>query len=320
MSISTKELICKSYQVYNDGLTGSMKEKLEMIASQFETVESFLKANKQDFEKLVFKVGRKKFKLTNDDFNKLESLRNSGLLDGSLSNRDNYIDILINQFISRQEVMIEKMTLNSLNVNPILVGALNLNNELDLIRFYVYQAVSRSMVTSVGYLVQNLLLYSGDSISDGKFSSLGNSTKWDLVIERKRRKKVFIEVKSGTNDLNKSQVLHFEKEIYSIEELGYRAYIGETYGKRMDNTITHGLYKQYLPDWGKRTLIGKELWEFVSGEKEYHLHLIKSLFKSSEKLLSDQTFIDKIEKKIESLILEFQRQNESFDKYLSSLW
>ena len=76
----------------------------------------------------------------------------------------------------------------------------------------------------------------------------------------------------------------------------------------------------YLPKWEKRTLIGKELWEFVSGKKNYHDKLVDILFKTSKTLLADATFIDKIEKKLKPLTADFKKKYKTYDNFLKSLW
>ncbi len=291
-----------------------------MIASHYGTINSFLKAKRKDFDKLVFKVDKPSFKLTDSDYEKIQAFRESGLIDGRLSVQENFVKVLATRFVSRQLLMIENMQLETLNVNPILSGALNLNNEEDLIRYYTYQAISRSIVTSVGFLVEDLLLYASDSVVGGKRDEHGEETKWDLVVERLGEIKAYLEIKSGPNDLDKAQIHHYQKAFDVIEKKGFRAFIGETYGKREDKTVTHGLYKMYLPKWEKRTLIGKELWEFVSGKKNYHDKLVDILFKTSKALLADSTFIDKIEKKLKPLTADFKKKYKTYDNFLKSLW
>ncbi len=203
MAATTQELIIKSFHLHSGSTAGGLKEKIEMIAFHYSNIGSFLKANRKNFDQLVFKVDNKSFKLTDSDFANIQKFQKSGLIDGKLSVQDNFIRVLTTQFVQRQLDMIEHLEFETLNVNPILAGALNLDNETDLIRYYAYQAISRSMVTSVGFLVHNLLLYASPSILDGKHSELGVETKWDLVVEKVKQSKAFVEIKSEANDLNK---------------------------------------------------------------------------------------------------------------------
>jgi hypothetical protein len=279
-----------------------------------------LNAKRADFEKLVFVIDDPTLKLTDKDYEKIKLLQEGGLLDAKISIQQNFIKILTTEFINRQVQMIEKLDLETLNVNPILAGALNLNNETDLIRYYAYQAISRSVVTSVGFLVQNLILYSSEFVFDGKDDDLGEQTKWDIVVEKIGEVKAYLEVKSGTNDINKSQIHHYRHEIELIEKQGFRAFIAETYGKREDKTVSHGLLKQYLPEWEKRTLIGKELWIFMTNDETYHHKLIEMLMDSSKQVLANDTIVGKIEKRIEPLIQDFRKTYKSYNEFLKILW
>lgn len=320
MSATLQELIKKGFHVHNKTVSSTLKQKIEVIANHFGNLETFLNATKEDFESIKFVGGESAIKLSENEYAKIKSFQNSGLVNPQKNISHNFVNILTTDFISRQLAMIDSLKLETLNVNPILAGALNLNNEKDLLRYYIYQAISRSIVTSVGFLVQDLLLYASEFVTEGKNDELGEQTKWDLVVEKFDEVKAYLEIKSGTNDMNKSQIHHYSHEIEMIEKKGHLAFIGETYGKRTDKTITHGLLKQYLPDWEKRTLIGKELWIFVSDDKNYHEKLIEMLMDTSKRILANETIMDKIEKQIQPMIADFQSKYKSYKQFLKSLW
>lgn len=320
MAASVQELIKKGFNIHSKGLSTTFKHRISLFSAHFGSVKSFLAAKRADFEKLIFVIDDATIKLTDKDYEKIKSFQESGILDENLTVQQNFVKILTTEFVNRQLRMIDSLSLDTLNVNPILAGALNLNNETDLIRYYVYQAISRSVVTSVGFLVQNLILYSSEFVLEGKDDELGEQTKWDIVVEKIDEIKAYLEVKSGTNDINKSQIHHYRHEIELIESQGFRAFIAETYGKREDKTVSHGLMKQYLPEWEKRTLIGKELWMFLTDDKEYHHKLIEMLLSSSQQVLSNDTIISKIENKITPLVKEFNKKYKSYPNFLKLLW
>jgi len=326
MVATLQELIKKGFNIYLKGLPNSprlsstLKRNIEIIAYHFGSIDNFLKAKKEDFENISFVGGEKPINLSKLDFMKIEGFQQSDLLNPQLTIQQNFIKILTAEFVNRQLQMIENLELETLNINPILAGALNLNNKEDLLRYYVYQSVSRSVVTSMGFLVQNLILYASEYVYEGKDDELGEKTKWDIVVDKANGVKAYLEIKSGTNNINKSQIHHYENEIDLIESNGFRAFIGETYGKRSDNTITHGLLKQYLPNWEKRTLIGKELWIFITDDDSYHYQLIDMLLDTSKQILINQTIIDKIESRISPIIDDFNLKYQSYDQFLKSLW
>jgi hypothetical protein len=203
MAATIQELIKKGFSIHLKGLSPAFKQKVEIIAYHFGNLDTFLNAKKEDFENITFIGGEKPIKLTETDFEKIQNFQQSGLLDNKLSIQENFVKILITEFVNRQLQMIESLELETLNINPILAGALNLDNEKDLIRYYVYQAISRSVVTSVGFLVQNLILYASEYVHEGKDDELGEQTKWDIVVDKINEVKAYLEIKSGTNDVNK---------------------------------------------------------------------------------------------------------------------
>ena len=320
MAATIQELIKKGFSVHLKNPSTGFKRKIEIIAYHFGSIDSFKNATKEDFENISFIDGEKPIKLSNTDYEKINDFQQSGLLDSKLSIQENFVKVLITEFINRQLQMIEGLTLESLNINPILAGALNLDNEKDLIRYYVYQSISRSVVTSVGFLVQNLILYASEYVHEGKDDELGEQTKWDIVVDKINEVKAYLEIKSGTNDVNKAQIHHYKQELDLIEKHGFKAFIGETYGKRSDATVTHGLMKQYLPDWEKRTLIGKELWIYITDDENYHQKLVEMLLNTSKKVLANQTIIDKIENRINPILSYFHEKYVSYEQFLKSLW
>lgn len=232
MASTIQNLIKKGFSIYLKNISPIFKQKIEIISHNFGNLDAFLKATKEIFENITFVGGEKAIKLTEQDFEKIKSFQKSNLLDSKLSIQENFVKILVTEFVDRQLQMIESLELETLNINPILAGALNLDNGKDLIRYYVYQAISRSVVTSVGFLVQNLILYASEYIHEGKDDSLGEQTKWDIVVEKIDEVKAYLEIRSGTNDVNKTQMFHYKHEIELIENQGFKAFICETYGKK----------------------------------------------------------------------------------------
>lgn len=190
----------------------------------------------------------------------------------------------------------------------------------DLVKYSVYAAISRSIVTSMGYLVQDLLLFSSQDVYDGKSYKEGAKTKWDLVVDRVNAVRAYLEIKSGTNDMDAAQIKHYKDEIELVEADGHMALIGMTYGNRNDKTVTMGLLKSYLPEWEKRTLIGGELFDFVADKKNYHAVLLSLIEQTAETLLRDENIVRRIDAKISELIVLFKQEYKSMDECYKSRW
>lgn len=130
----------------------------------------------------------------------------------------------------------------------------------------------------------------------------------------------YIEIKSGPNDLDAAQVKNYKSEIYSVERKGHKGYIGITYGKRDANTVTLNLFRQYLDNWEERTLIGTELWDYVSKNESYHEELMSMIKQTATLVLQEQSIVSLIEQRIDVLIDVFNATYGSIDEYYAQLW
>ena len=149
----------------------------------------------------------------------------------SISLEENLIKIPTQDSIRRQIKVIGSITLEDLNANSLLCRALKLNTPEEFLKFYAYSALSRSIVTSMDFLVQDLMLYSNTKVQDGKNYPESYCTKWDAVIEELDEVRSYIEVKSDPNDLDKTQILAHSKAIDKVLAKHQKAFIGITYGK-----------------------------------------------------------------------------------------
>ncbi|MFY7786907.1 MAG: hypothetical protein ACOVQA_03435, partial [Thermoflexibacteraceae bacterium] len=64
MAATVQELIKKSISIYFKGISPNFKTKLEMIAFHFGSIESFLKATKDDIDSITLIDGTRPIKLT----------------------------------------------------------------------------------------------------------------------------------------------------------------------------------------------------------------------------------------------------------------
>lgn len=320
MAATLYDLIMKGCSIYIEGsFNKGFENKLKLIASRFSTLSGFKSVSIKELNELRTHEGEKCFKnLTSKEQAAITTFQ--GEIDLNKNIAENFIKMLTKEFVSKQILMLSSLSIDKFNVNPILCRALNLRTVEEFVRYNAYQSIGRSIVTSMGFLVQNLLLYSSEYVFDGKHYDEGDKTKFDLVIDGLDEVKSFIEVKSGFNDMDKGQVKHYAEEIRLVEEAGHRGYIGVTYGRKEDNTITAGLLRTYVPEWENKTLVGRELWDFISGRENYHQILIENIESVANTVLSDVSIVQKIESKVEELITEFTSLYDSLDAYYESLW
>lgn len=320
MAATLNEFVIKGSCIFLEGnATKSNKDKFNTIGCYYSSLAGFKSASIRDFNNLRTREGAKCFKaLTPKEEDALKLLQRN--TDPSISLEENFIKILTMNFIRKQAKAIDNITLEGLNANPLLCRALKLNTPEEFVKFYAYSALSRSIVTSMGYLVQDLLLYSNDCVFDGKDYKEGSKTKWDIVVERVNSVRSYIEVKSGPNDMDAAQIKHYAEEIEAVERTGNKAFIGITYGKKDNESVTFGLLETYLEDWRDKTLIGKELWDYISDNSSYHVILMDTIQETSEAFLGDASLIEKIDQKIELLLIDFERDYGTMESFYNSLW
>lgn len=320
MAATLYNLINKGCPIFYEGVpTASFKTKLEIISTRFSTLKGFKNTSIESLNELKSVEGEKCFRdLTPKEVRAITAFQNE--IDLKKNIVQNFIKILTIEFVTKQLTMLSNISIESFNANPILCTALNLKTPEEFVKYNAYQAIGRSIVTSMGFLVQNLLLYSNEAIFDGKNYAAGARTKFDLVLDRLGEVKSFLEIKSGFNDMDAGQVKHYADEIRRVEVDGNRGFIGITYGKKEDSTVTAGLLRTYVPDWEKKTLVGRELWDFISENENYHTILIKNIDAVANSLLKNISIVQRIEERIKELIKSFYINYDSLSDYYESLW
>ena len=297
----------------DEGLSRGVARK---VSSYFTSLREFLSCTKEQLEGLRSASGLP-IRIDSGDIEKVLRVRDAGILSQDLPLVDNYVRGLARDFTRRQVENISTLSLDSLNINPLLIRSLNLKTPLEVLEFNVSAAVSRSIVTSMGYFVQNLLEVTSDDVEKVR-------SGWDLVKYGPDGTNHWIQVKSGPNDMDKDQIIFWLNEIQKVEGHGDHGYIGMTYGKRDNSTVSLSLMRTYLPDMKIRTLVGRELWDFLSADDQFHVRLFDSLRISAAKVLGSRSIQEEIRKKIHALLAEFEERygvgEEGLAKYIQSIF
>jgi len=271
------------------------KSKSAALASQFSTLKVFKDA---DFLNQKFSRGDKtEIALNQEQRKRIEELKKH--VNPNSSFNENWIRYLANIFVETQLTNINSLSLETMNMNPFLIKALNLKTPKEVIQFNVYQTATRSIVTSMGFTLESMVGRSG--------ARMGVRGEWYDVVKQVKDLTYWIQVKSGPNDVDKDQVIHFNTEFNKTEaKKSNFAKLGITYGKRTLNTISMNHIKAYLDKWQERLLVGKELWDFVSNENDYHKKVLKWIDDISSKVLHGNSIEQEIEKAIVRIIKEFE--------------
>jgi Type II restriction endonuclease EcoO109I len=218
-------------------------------------------------------------------------------------------DFLISQFS-----MLNTITLRNLDINPFLMKVLDFKSPRQILEFNLYQTVTRSIVTSWGSTVENLLIRCGaEKCVVEKNQRAGRRPDIKKMVGGKN---FYIQVKSGPNTMNVDMVNSLNEVINEYKEnypdSGFL--LGMTYGRkeRISSQISAN-----LNDFEQNALIGRKLWDFISEAQDFHLTLFQILDMSS-KSITAKSFSEYLDEQLESLEREWKSdfQDKSIDESL----
>ncbi|MFB2773045.1 PmeII family type II restriction endonuclease [Pelatocladus sp. BLCC-F211] len=190
-----------AYALINE--VGFTPNKARSLASYFADIKDFLEFTEENIKNIKSLSGKNVLKLTDEEITKLFFYKNSGFLSPNLTIAENYLAVISRVFIQKQLDMIRSLTLKKLNPNPFLIRALNLDTPNEVVRLNVYMAATRSIVTSMGFFIEDLLLTSSDTVEKAPKKS-----GWDLIKTTSDGEKFWLQIKSGPNNMDKDQVVY----------------------------------------------------------------------------------------------------------------
>jgi hypothetical protein len=193
------------------------------------------------------------------------------------------------------------------SINPLLMWALGINDFEHLARYLVYRTLDRSFATSFGAVIEDIV----KTAANGK-----RGTWWDVVKETSDSK-LYLCVKSGPSDMDKDQVEHFAGRAKEIMEAEHNALpmIAMGYGRKVWPVIVSTLKKQGL-DPDRHTILGKPLFDKVTGDPNFHVKLSKLVEESAIKALSGTRIIDLIDLKIDDVSKYFSENFKDVNQLL----
>lgn len=285
--------------------------KAGFIAEHFEDVQAFLKA---DAKELATLVNAKKSPVLNDAQVKALMLTKAEVKQG-LNIQETWVYFLSKAFIRDQVNTVQSMSFEDLDINPLLAKVLALSDPKDIIRFNLYQSITRSIVTSWGMRVEKILKYSGCELENTNMGVKGRKADLKKIIGDKVH---YLQIKSGPNTMNVNMVESLNDVIDEIEKKGYFGLLGMTYGRRerISNQILGN-----LKDAKNHTKIGRELWDFISETCDYHKKVITVIDSATQKELK-ASFIQLIENKINDFTKVWEQKfsgrqiNEVLEEYM----
>ena len=223
--------------------------------------------------------------------------------------REAWIFHIGRQFLKTVVRNLKGLKLDDIDINPFLAIALELKSSEQVLKFNLYQSVTRSIVTSWGSVVETLLARCGGEKFITKNS--GRAGRRPDITKTVNGKRYFVQVKSGPNTMNIDMVNSLNEVIYeySKSEPDVKMLLGMTYGTKK---MISGQIRSTLHNFDDSILIGRELWSFISEQKDYHKKIFEILDTSSSGILN-MPFTDMMAEKLEELVLEWKMRYVGMD-------
>lgn len=291
---------------------GIGKERAARLAGKFQSLESFRDADFGTLE-LQSPEGRR-ITITERDLAKINKAKD--LVHPEQSLVENWIKFTSHNTTLKIIENVRGLALDCINMNPFLIRMLHLRTPEELLRFNVYQTVSRSIVTSMGTSLEYMVADCG--------GRRGRKREWYDVVKEDADGTYWIQVKSGPNNIDKDQMDKFnDKFNETAKEPGQHPRLGITYGKPGRKTVSLPMAAKYLDNWESRLLLGRELWDFMSGEENYHRKILSWIDEAVSEDLKNQSIDDEIQAAINRVAHEFKSRygdgEEAVQKYIDSI-
>jgi hypothetical protein len=217
----------------------------------------------------------------------------------------------LKEFMARCVKNTKELTANKLveegAINPFLVKALGITDFDSLAKFYVYQRVGRSLVTSFGAAIEHLV----------RALARGTRQGWWDAVQTIGGTPYFMAVKSGPRDMDKDQVKYFAQKAREILKQDPNAVpvIAIGYGRTPWPIIVKTLEEEGL-DPKKHLLVGRELYARITGQPDYHGKLLIITDRVALKELAGKKVIDIIEDKVKEVARDFKKKYKTVDDLL----
>ena len=291
---------------------GISEKKAALLAGRFQSLESFKDA---DFGSLELQYpGGRRVTITEKDLAKISKAKDRVHPEQSLV--ENWIKFTSYNTTWKIIENVRGLTLDCINMNPFLIRMLHLRTPEEMLRFNVYQTISRSIVTSMGTSLEYMVADCG--------GRRGKKGEWYDVVKEDAEDTYWMQIKSGPSDANTDQMKAFNARFNdTAKDPGQHPRLGITYGKPGRKTVSLPMAEKYLDDWESRLLVGRELWDFMSGEKNYHRKILSWIDEAVSEDLRSQSIDSEIRAAISRVVREFKSRfgdgEEAVQKYIDGI-
>jgi len=271
-------------------------KRVEEISSTLSQLQIFKKFNFSI--EVILDNKKKSIKFTELQIIKLKGIQNALYLSKDI--RESWIKYFTHSYVLRQDENISAISLEDLEMNPIMIRSFNLNDPKKLLDFFVGALFYRSVVTSLGNFLESMLAHGHSGVRPG------NPKEWYDVVKEKDGITYPMQIKSGPNNIDKDQMKEAFNQKFNRDETDtVKPKLGWLYGSRERGSMSFTHAQAYLDNWEERLLIGPELWNFVADEKDFHKKVIKWVTEVGILLGTEHPIHEEIEKVVTNLLPKF---------------
>ena len=227
---------------------------------------------------------------------------------------DKLIKIAVKQqtrkFLKERISGIEELRLENIELNPFLIASIKnqfgMKKQKDLAMWMVNQRIERGTVTAFGGILQKIAKEFTNEVTTPGFT----------MTLKKNGKKYNIVVTSGPNPYAKQQAVDFVNRMMESKKTdpGSIPILGMCYG---NNDVLSSIIKSKLKEI--KYLVGKEFWEFISGDKNCRDEIIKTMYDTANQFQDlEKRNVNKVRNK---KINEFEEAlQDRFGKNPNKFW
>ena len=226
--------------------------------------------------------------------------------------RETMVKFLARKFVRTQYKLLEDMKIEDFSINPFMVRLLGLRTPEEVVGYFARSNFFISVATSLGFYLEHFLIDGHPNVEKLKEGFDARKTDTEETFE--------LEFKSGPNDVNKTAMRQYNTDFQEKEKQGVTPILAMLYGTRDKSmAFTHANNELDKPDdW---VMVGKEVWEFVSGIDDYDSRVMGWMVEAVNDLDLSNKILDQVELTVSRLAEEFEEEfgkgEEGVQKYIS---
>lgn len=212
---------------------------------------------------------------------------------------------IFEKFVAQRAKNLSKLKLDDLKFNVVALRAsakmLDFETAVDLLRYRVAQHVERGSVTAMGTALQKVAKI---------IAGAGSGVEGADIEVVKGGHRYFVQIKSGPDTANKDIAQNIATLLNSarLRDPEASCVLGVCYAR--PDQIS-GIAKGELQSRGVALKVGREFWEFISGDTDCMAEIMELAREGADRVSAKTKFADDVEAKVQELAANFDAKHGS---------